>query len=238
MYNTQYVRRVYVPVAIKNNKMPLPNDVIVLFAIINLFSAGRNLIESYYLSIEEIAREVYSTPTPTSKQCKRIKEGIEKLNFYLDNPLKPAVENNTVFEVDTYIFLNPDYNKYQYGYCYAHDLKKVLKIENTNLFNSAGFYIRFLSTFNSKFDIGHISIEFIGEILHMSSTTVKKHIRRFRKANALYVITRPAKTIDGTHIYRYPNVYYRSGDQDKALEYLDKHATGYYHTQQSQSSLD
>lgn len=224
----EFKPRIYAPARTIDGQI-LPNDVILVYAVISMLSCSMSISDTYYMSIREIARLIYKIPKPSSRQCNKIMKSIEKINFFIPNAVSSVPDDRDIIKITTKSFIERDYEKYRYGFVYPEDLDKILNIPDCNVFNICGFYFKYVSTFDTTANVGHISSAYVAGLLGVTEQTVKNHIKTLLNCKALMKLKTPSKKVHEHGYYKFPDIYYRPYDEKFAIKYKQECNIKYYH---------
>ena len=94
----------YIPVRVKNGDW-FPNQAIVVYALINMYTYGHDGLFSYNISTDCIGMELFNATVLTDKQKKSIKDGFDELAAYYPDALEPINNKETIWKIDVKSFL-------------------------------------------------------------------------------------------------------------------------------------
>lgn len=223
MGDTKYIRRIYVPVFSIIRNETLPDEVITVYSIINALCSNRQFIDTCYMSVNEVARELVQSPTPTHRQMKRVKDGMIRMSEMFYETIESQSSDNSIWLVHIDRFSEYDFEKYRYAYFYDHDLRKITNSTGRNIFNEVSVYMKFLSCFDTRYNVCHISHDMMGEKFGISGQTMWNHLHQYVKDEIIKIIKPKTKALKDGGYYKYPNVYFRPDDTDRAMEYMEKY---------------
>lgn len=224
----------YIPTKKKDGEW-FSNRAIVIFALINMYTKGHDGLFYYNITTDCIGMELYGDINMTARQRQNVKDGFVDLMEHFSDAIEPVDKKETIWKVDVERFVNID-NNYQYAYCYNDDFMSVLHAKNSRTYNLAGFYMKFLSTFDFRYGLSKISMKYMAKIMDISVTTIQKNIEKLKNIGVIKSYEVPAtKNKDGEYV-RYPNIYYRSGEWDLVSKYIENGMQGLHGIRNSQPS--
>ena len=221
----------YIPARKKNGEW-LSNQAIVIYALINMHTYGHSGLPFYNISIDCIGMELYDVDTLTTRQRQNVKDGFKMLMECFPDAITPVNEKKTVWKVDVDRFSNID-DDYQYAYCYNEDFMNVLHIQDSRTYSLAGFYVKFLSTFDYRYSVGRLSLDYIAKIMEVSITTIKTHIDKIKKVGAIKTYRGTTKKCSKGEYMSHPNIYYRPYEEKLATDYTENDMIHYFRNSQS-----
>lgn len=214
-----YRFRNYVPVRLKNGDW-LPNQAIVMYTLINMYTSGHDGLFSYNMPIECLGMELFDNTELTTRQRKSVKDGLYELSDCITDVIKPMNDKSTIWNIDIERFYTLD-DEYQYTYCYNEDFMAILKNKDSRTYNLAGFYMKFLSTFDYRYNVGRISLDYVAKVMELSSNTVKTNVDKLKKIGVLKSYKGEIRRNKKGEYVSSPNVYYRPCEEDLAIEYIN-----------------
>jgi len=238
-FNMNKPIRNYIPVKTKDKNQWLSNQAMLVYAIVNMHSYGHNEFSKYYITVDDVCRELYGPDGLDTKRRKNIKEGFMQLQLCFPNIFEATDLTYKVWQINTSAMLYFNDN-YYYCYFYNKDLETLIKNERHHLFTICGFYFKYLSTFDLNFEVAHISIKYTSKILGMSEDTVKKHLNTLVKDEnrVLMVYKRKAKKKESGGFYQNPYIHYRPTEEELVYEYLYSEKDSFIPEKHSPSSKD
>lgn len=219
--NKPFIFKNYIPVKTKDTNQWLSNQAMLVYAITNMHSYGHNGFSKFYITVDDICRELYGPDGLNTKRRKCIKEGFIQLQLCFPDIFKATDLLYKVWEISTDAMSRFNDN-YYYCYFYNKDLETLIIKEKHHLFTICGFYFKYLSTFDYRFGISHISIKFASKILDMHEDTVKKHLNTLTKKENKVLKTykfNSKKTKVGKY-YQHPDIHYRPIEENLVYEFL------------------
>lgn len=217
-----FILKNYIPVKTKNKKQWLSDQAMLVYAIVNMHSYGHNGFLKYYITVDDVCRELYGPDGLDTKRRKNIKEGFVQLQLCFPHIFEATDLTYKVWKINVDEMSNFQ-NDYYYCYFYNKDLETLIKNEKHHLFAICGFYFKYLSTFDFRFGISHISIKLTSRILDMNEDTVKKHLNVLTKKEneVLKVYNFDIKKTKSGSFYQKPDIHYRPTEEDLVYEYLE-----------------
>ena len=217
-----FVIKNYIPIKTKDKEEWLSDQAMLVYAIVNMHTYGHNGFFTYYITVDDVCRELYGPDGLDSKRRKNIREGFIQLQLCFPNIFDATDLTYKIWKINVDEMDRWD-NRYYYCYFYNKDLKTLIQNEKHHLFTICGFYFKYLSTFDYRFGIGRISAKYTANILGMNEDTVKKHIKVLtKKENEVLKEYKceKKKTKNGTY-YQHPDIHYRPMEEDLVYDYLD-----------------
>lgn len=196
------------------------NQAVVMYGLINMYTYGHSGLSTYKISVDCIGLELYGVDFLTQKQKQNTKNGLKELMKCFPGTIKPINDKENVWDINVEKFSNID-EEYQYAYCYNEDFVKVLRNKDSRTYNLSGFYIKFLSTFDYRYGIGRVSLNYVAKIMGMSVTAVKNNVDKLKELGAIKSykgVTQ--KDMNGEYTSS-PNIYYRSTEEELVTLYLE-----------------
>lgn len=197
----------FIPTRTKDGEW-FSNQAVVIYGLINMYTYGHSGLSTFKMSVDCVGLELYDVDSLTQKQRQAVKNGFRELEKYYPRLIKPMNDKENTWEVDVGKFSNID-ESYQYAYCYNEDFMKILRDKDSRTYNLAGFYIKFLSTFDYRYGIGRLSLSYIAKIMKMSVTAIKNNIDKLKELGVIKTykgVTQ--KDMNGEYVSS-PNIYYR-----------------------------
>lgn len=210
--------KIYVPIKYDNNEW-LPNDVIVVYAIINLMIHGQRG-EKAFINVDMIASTLFNTLSISPSQKKRVKNVLIELYR-----IEPRLFFDHNKDMSAYVLNISNWNisfmqEYSYTYLYASDIYKMLANQNIKPFVHIGFYYKLVSTFSYKYNIGFLSINSISKMINISTPSISNHLKTLKENHFLGIMNRKPIKLANDKFYKQTNIYYRPSDVLSVYKYL------------------
>lgn len=218
----KFIFKNYIPVKTKEKGEWLSDKAMLVYAIINMHTNGHWGVPYYYITVDDVVRELYGPDGLDSNRRKNVKTGFVNLQLCFPQIFEATDLSYKVWRINVDEMFTFDPN-YYYCYCYNQDLMKLIKNEKHHMFAICGFYFKYLSTFDFNFNIHRISMSYVGNILGINESTVEKHLKTLTKKENTVLKTYKCtskKTKKGTY-YQHPDIHYRPIEENLVYEYLD-----------------
>lgn len=212
----------YIPVKTKDKREWLSNEAMVVYSVVNMHTRGHEGFECYYITVDDVVRELYGINGIDTKRRKKVKDGFLQLQAIFPEVFKAADLSFKVWAVyvkNIYIV----YNRCYYTYCYNQDLEKLFENEKHHLYVICGFYFKYLSTFDNDQQIGKISINLVAKALGLNEKTVDKHLRVLTKKEneVIKCIKTGYQKAKTNELRKMPDIHYRPMEENLVYNYLD-----------------